>query len=293
MENRNTNGITLHGYSERGVMNALFYGIAYKGTTEDIREFLCLAGIKKVEEYTDFEIIMEGSLSDFGDSDAIIIAKRNNEKNGKTVFFIEAKVSNGDNKNTLEKRYKDFYNNFNSNKREGGYSSNLFYQLCLKHYLFKLTRDKEKISDLGKFKDEKLLKDLITSADCEKYDNYIKLKGNNKLRKFGKNPVVHKFINDIKNCSDAKYIAIVPDPNENNIDKSIKDYIRKKNMDILSQPDFIDNLHFITWHQIKDEWLKNEELNENIQKSIEYNQNLILIKKSNPNAPTHNGATQI
>lgn len=282
MENKNTNGITLHGYSERGVMNALFYGIAYKGTTEDIREFLCLAGIKK-EEYTDFEIIMEGSLSDFGDSDAIIIAKRNNEKNGKTVFFIEAKVSNGDNKNTLEKRYKDFCNNFNSNKREGGYSSNLFYQLCLKHYLFKLTRDKEKISDLGKFKDEKLLKDLITSADCEKYDNYIKLKGNNKLRKFGKNPVVHKFIKKISDCKEAHFIAIIPD-------KQIKipEYINK-----ILQPDFIDNLHFVSWHQIKDEWLKNEELNENIQKSIEYNQNLILIKKSNPNAPTHNGATQI
>ncbi len=289
MENKNTNGITLHGYSERGVMNALFYGIAYKGTTEDIREFLCLAGIKKVEEYTDFEIIMEGSLSDFGDSDAIIIAKRNNEKNGKTVFFIEAKVSNGDNKNTLEKRYKDFCNNFNSNKREGGYSSNLFYQLCLKHYLFKLTRIIKDNSDLNEYKD-KNLEDLIKLADYVDYKGYITRKGSNKRRKFGKNPVVHKFINDIKNCSDAKYIAIVPDPNEN-IDKSIKDYIREKNIDILSQSDIIDNLHFVTWHQIKDEWLKNEELNKNIQMAIEYNQNLILINKSNTNAPTHNGAT--
>ncbi len=283
MENKNTNGITLHGYSERGVMNALFYGIAYKGTTKDIREFLCLAGIKKVEEYTDFEIIMEGSLSDFGDSDAIIIAKRKNNEMDQTVFFIEAKVSNGEKNNTLEKRYKKFHDDFKGKIRRNGYSSNLFYQLCLKHYLFKLTREKEKITDLSKFKDEGLLKVLIESAGCRYYDDYIKLKGDNKLRKFGNNPIVHKFINKISDCKSAQFIAIIPD---NEI------IIPKFENDILQQ-DFIDNLHFVSWHQIKDEWLKNEELNENIQKSIEYNQNLILIKKSNPNAPTHNGATQI
>ena len=292
MENKNTNGITLYGYSERGVMNALFYGIAYRGDENNLRKLLKLAVNDEADNYLDFKIIMEGSLSDFGDSDAIIIAKRKNTENIQTVFFIEAKVSNGDNKNTLEKRYKDFCNNFNSNKREGGYSSNLFYQLCLKHYLFKLTRIIKDNSDLNEYKD-KNLEDLIKLADYVDYKGYITRKGSNKRRKFGKNPVVHKFINDIKNCSDAKYIAIVPDPNENNIDKSIKNFIRDKNIDIITQPDFIDNLHFITWHQIKDEWLKNEELNENIQKSIEYNQNLILIKKSNPNAPTHNGATQI
>lgn len=266
MENKNTNGITLHGYSERGVMNALFYGIAYKGTIKDIREFLRLAlpEVKSVNEYTDFEIIMEGSLSDFGDSDAIIIAKRKNNEMDQTVFFIEAKVSNGEKNNTLENRYKEFMVDFNENKRKDGYSSNLFYQLCLKHYLFKLTRDKEKISDLGKFKDEKLLKDLITSADCEKYDNYIKLKGNNKLRKFGKNPVVHKFIKKISDCKEAHFIAIIPD-------KQIKipEYINK-----ILQPDFIDNLHFVSWHKIKDK-LNLTELN-NI---IKFNQNLILIEE--------------
>lgn len=164
MENKNTNGITLHGYSERGVMNALFYGIAYKGTTEDIREFLCLAGIKK-EEYTDFEIIMEGSLSDFGDSDAIIIAKRNNEKNGKTVFFIEAKVSNGSNYSL--KKYLDEFSRGIKNE-----TSNLFYQLSLKYYLFTI---REKVFDKEKNEEEYTkFVDNVKLCNDIKRDNYIK-----------------------------------------------------------------------------------------------------------------------
>jgi len=47
---------------------------------------------------------MEGSLSDFGDSDAILIADNNNEK---TVFFFEAKVSNG-NSYKLQQQFEKF-----------------------------------------------------------------------------------------------------------------------------------------------------------------------------------------
>ncbi len=233
--------IKLLGYSERGVMNALFYGIAYHGSENDLQEFLKLAIGKDAGCYSSFEIIMEGSLSDFGDSDAIIIAKRKNNEMDQTVFFIEAKVSNGEKNNTLEKRYKKFHDDFKGKIRRNGYSSNLFYQLCLKHYLFKLTREKEKITDLSKFKDEGLLKVLIESTGCRYYDDYIKLKGDNKLCKFGNNPIVHKFINKISDCKSAQFIAIIPDneiiiPNFEN--------------DILQQ-DFIDNLHFVTWNGIE------------------------------------------
>lgn len=243
MEEQNSNEITLLGYSERGIMNALFYGIAYNKESgkKNLLEFLTLAVGDEAENYSKFEIIMEGSLSDFGDSDAIIIAKRKNNEMDQTVFFIEAKVSNGEKNNTLEKRYKKFHDDFKGKIRRNGYSSNLFYQLCLKHYLFKLTREKEKITDLSKFKDEGLLKVLIESAGCRYYDDYIKLKGDNKLRKFGNNPIVHKFINKISDCKSAQFIAIIPDneiiiPNFEN--------------DILQQ-DFIDNLHFITWNGIE------------------------------------------
>ena len=62
----------------------------------ELQKFLNLAVGEDAGSYSDFEIIMEGSLSDFGDSDAIIIAKRKNNEMDQTVFFIEAKVSNGD-----------------------------------------------------------------------------------------------------------------------------------------------------------------------------------------------------
>lgn len=271
MGKQNSNEITLLGYSERGVMNALFYGIAYHGSENDLQKFLNLAVGEDAGSYSDFEIIMEGSLSDFGDSDAIIIAKRKNNEMDQTVFFIEAKVSNGDKNNTLENRYKEFQKDFNGNIRKEGYSSNLLYQLCLKHYLFKLTREKEKISDLSKFKDEESLKGLIISAGCENYNDYIKLKGGNKLRKFGKNPVVHEFIKKISDCKNAHFIAILPDP-KNYINKH-RDSILNSDNEIIQQTDLKNNLHFVSWYQIME--LEIEKLND----TITQNKKLILIEE--------------
>ena len=73
------------GYSERGAMNALFYGMALdkEQGEESMKTFLKLAKIKG--NFTDFELYNEFSLSDFGDPDLMIIAK--NEDSEYVVFF--------------------------------------------------------------------------------------------------------------------------------------------------------------------------------------------------------------
>lgn len=71
------NNIKIIGYSERGAMNALFYGIALnkdeKAANEAMNEFLHMAG--ETETFQDFELYSEFSLSGFGDPDLVITAK--------------------------------------------------------------------------------------------------------------------------------------------------------------------------------------------------------------------------
>ena len=63
------------GYSERGAMNALFYGMAFnkderKGE-KDMQSFLELAKVPNYNHYHQFEIYTEFSLSQFGSPDLI------------------------------------------------------------------------------------------------------------------------------------------------------------------------------------------------------------------------------
>jgi len=166
------------GYSERGAMNALFYEMAFDKKTgeENMREFLKLAKIENSEKFSDFEIYNEFSLSEFGNPDLVIIAKR--EDNVRVVFFIEAKVSacNGFRINTA-------YNNYEKNCD----TSNLFYQIKQKEAFFNVRRE------IPTHTEESASIDTIMGP-----------------RNIGNNPVVRKFADYLKECSEAEYIAIIP-----------------------------------------------------------------------------------
>lgn len=130
------NNIKIVGYSERGAMNALFYGIALnkdeKAANEAMNEFLHMAGER--ETFQDFELYSEFSLSGFGDPDLVITAK--NELGKTIVFFIEAKASAGgyyeldEQKNTM-KILRGSY------EIQQNHTSNLFFQLKEKFLLLK------------------------------------------------------------------------------------------------------------------------------------------------------------
>lgn len=197
------------GYSERGIMNALFYGIALdekKDGLKAMREFLRISGVDNYNNYIDFELYPEFSLSDFGDPDILIKAKQNN--GSYTLFFVEAKVSNG-NRYCLDKqlsKHKIAINSFEKTHiYDSSQSSNLFFQFKLKDYFFKL----------------KDLFYILKSAEIEKIqekmniDPAIKNKGI-KIRKIGKNTVVKWLVtNVIKECEEAQFIAILPKTESN------------------------------------------------------------------------------
>jgi len=88
----------IHGYSERGVVNAVFEAIAArkKGNLKLLRELLqCIVSWDSGEQYDppDFDhyrVFVEHSLSDFGEPDLVLELRR--EERPVAVLFIEAKL---------------------------------------------------------------------------------------------------------------------------------------------------------------------------------------------------------
>lgn len=173
------------GYSERGAMNALFYEMALKFGDADMGRFLKLAGFEHREEYTEFKLYIEFSLSTFGSPDLVITANKGEER---VVFFVEAKVSecHGYRVDTIIKgKDKD--------------TSNLIYQLKQKQAFFDSRHSFPE-------KSEHFVENIDTKMG---------------IRKIGNNPIVRSFVDEIKGCSIDEYIAIVP--KMNNVDTLIKE----------------------------------------------------------------------
>ena len=198
------------GYSERGAMNALFYGMALKDEGDSqMRVFLKLAGIKDSDSFSEFVIYNEFSLSEFGEPDLVIIAKR--EDKYPVVFFLEAKVSEGTIfclNNKMENHINDLLKYQKTKCHKNGDASNLFFQLRLKHYFFQ--QRKTIIEPIGSLNGKSI-------GENECIEKTKDRNGEIRLRKLGENPIVIKFAKQIENCVDAYYIAIIPekekDPN--------------------------------------------------------------------------------
>ena len=187
------------GYSERGAMNALFYGMAFNKEHGDsqIQEFLRLAGVKDPNSFSDFVIYSEFSLSEFGNPDLVIIAKRGNAP---VVFFLEAKVSDGSSYDIdSQKDYHEKY--ICSGTHVNGHASNLFFQFRLKHYFF--SQRKTIIEPIGKPNGKSIGEDDLIEKTKDR-------NGKIRFRKIGKNPIGVKFAKKIKDCIDAYYVAIIP-----------------------------------------------------------------------------------
>ena len=163
------------GYSERGAMNALFYGIAQADDKKAFAEFLKIIGIDY--HVSDVEFFMEFSLSEFGSPDLLVTFNANEQKH---ILFIEAKTSCGK-KYELEKAFENFKR---TKERKPGYSSNLYYQLSMKYLFFE---------------------NLPKSIDINGIEGL-----DGRTHKIGDNFVVKAICNKIKDSKVAHYIAIVP-----------------------------------------------------------------------------------
>lgn len=212
--------ISINGYSERGAMNALFYGIAYRKDNgfngeEAIKKLLSLAQIK--DKFESYSFYLECSLSGFGDPDLVIIA--DDKYGNKTCIFVEAKASGQGlyDVNEQKKHHDDYMNKSAKNepsRYDKGHSSNLFFQLRLKNLLVKSSEeDIQKGTKLG------------TEHRSSK-------------RKLGNNLVVEKLYKEISSCKDAKYVAIVP---------------AKPKEDIDTKKDYGFDIKFVSWSDINED----------------------------------------
>ena len=218
--------INIVGYSERGVINALFYSIALNKDEKAMKEFLSLAGI--TNNYNEYKLFSEFSLSEFGSPDFVIIA------DNKDVYFIEAKVSCGQKFDLKEQKQR--HDNYIRNKEHVfGHASNLFFQLRLKDYFFK----------------HKILK--IDNNDLNLPTEILKSRRGD--RKEGKNVVVNKFIEELKD-KNAYYIAIIPECT--NFEKPLEVKYNEYNMSIC----------YVTWESL----IRGKYTGKLLRETILYNQ---------------------
>lgn len=223
------------GYSERGMINSLMYNIGED--KELLKSFIKLISLPEsidIEDVDDFEIIIEQSLSQFGDADLIIIAHCNNNK--KKVLFFEAKVKTTQGNWIIGDQFAKYNVN---NEKKGyykGYSSNLFYQLYLKKFLV------DKYNCILKCK--------------EIYDRL------DKRRSIGENKIVEKAVENICKGTSYYYIGIIPTMNDD-----IKDFLNSNKVSL--KKEYNDKLYFLSWKAIKD-FCEKEKL-QKVLKVFEYN----------------------
>lgn len=194
-EHQPTDGVRVCGYSERGVFNALLYEIGFSrdsiGALAGLLSLIRIPGSScDLSQLSGAEVLVEQSLSDFGDADAILLL---HGPGWRSVVFIEGKVKPSQVGSwTAHGAWREFL------ARKGGKldSSNLFTQFYHKvRFVSSLRR--EGITGLERG---------VPFPQCSMKT----------LRKLGSNPVVGRAARMIEPyASDALYVAVVPDSEAN------------------------------------------------------------------------------
>ena len=189
------------GYSERGAINSLLYGICYSsnansllGKLVSLITFLFQSDVSIDVQHA--QALIEQSFSDFGDADAVFLIDSGKKK---VSIFMEAKVKSSQKQDWLINdefnKFKNDIEKFKNDNKKRVNSSNLFVQLYHKLRLV----NELKQNGLNK------LKEGVEFPKCS----------SKQFRKIGKNPVVLKAINLIKGYLDSTYyVSLVPDRRE-------------------------------------------------------------------------------
>lgn len=182
--------LKVFGYSERGMLNALFYEMKYSTRGDQLlRDFLGLCEFPFETPKPDFTqvqaatIIIEQSFSDYGDLDVLLLL--DDVSGRKRSVFIEAKVKTSQRGSWL---ITDEWSKFRSaiQHPSGKSDPNLFVQLYRKLQLVRHTRG------------EKPVADAVSG-----------------LWRIGKNSVVLKAVDLLAPyADDARFLALVPDSPE-------------------------------------------------------------------------------
>jgi len=221
------------GYSERGLLNSLFYEIRYsQNNLQLLNEFLSVVSIPYFNAHFQVmtaKILVDQSFSDFGDADAVLLIDNNGTKQS---VFVEAKVKTSQRQSwSIEEEFRTFREGIKQNKVN---SSNLFVQLYHKVRLIKALQN-------GGIA---LLQKGIRFPECS----------SKVVRKIGHNNVVLKAVEILRQyCNDTFFVALVPD----DISK-IKDFYQNvlKDYDPTCKHGFqewdVKNYGYISWTEVED-----------------------------------------
>lgn len=216
--------MNFYGYSERGMLSSLCLDLYISDTKasflkEIMSKISFIDTFQKFPDFDDFDIYLEQSFSDFGDSDLLLILK-----NGKLAvgnIFIEAKVnSSSTGKWKSEEELREFQNP-SADKLN---SSNLFTQLYHKMALMITINKNENYM-------KKLAEGITVRSDSSKL-----------IRKLGDVDIIKTIVEHeiAKKIHPTYYVGLIP---LNNYKKS----------DFTYQSEYwsLDNLGFITYSDIK------------------------------------------
>jgi len=239
------------GYSERGMINSLFYEMKYsENNLRLLNDFLSLVSFPYsggTFQVSEVKMLIEQSFSDFGDADAVILVKNHGFEQ---VIFIEAKVK------TYQKPYWSILDEFEEFKSgieiNELNSSNLFVQLYHKVRFAKALQ----IGGIRKLQSGVMFPDCSSKIE----------------RKIGQNKVVLNAVEQLKGyCKDALFIALVPD----DISR-LKDFYQGT-LEEYCPEGFQDwdvmNWGYLSWNQVE-EFCKRNNLKETVR-NFEFNEGQI------------------
>ena len=242
------------GYSERGIVNALFYEIAHSSSPDillgQLLERTTFPHTPERPAIDEPEVLIEQGFSDFGDADAVILGVAPNRS--RTCIFCEAKVKSY---GRIEKEFDRFESFLQDKKRpyRDKRSSNLFTQIYHKMRM---------VQELSK---EDGLKALEKGIGFPEWST----KG---IRKIGKNNVVQKAAQKIKDSMDKVfYLMIIPDCDPRVA--ALFATLPQQRLDNIPGWD-VSHIGYITWPRIKG-WCQDVKLQNTIS-VFDYNKGQII-----------------
>ena len=228
--------VSLIGYSERGMINALCSDILYPAdkSIDRLKEFLGWCSFPTefqpdIAKIVKAELVVEQSFSDFGTPDLIILLEYSDAK--KQLIMVEAKVSAGDgNQNRINNQWVNSDAYF---KGTGNKSSSLFVQI---------------------YRGNRLIKKIITGEGEFRHGRMGPQKWS-----LGQTKIVIKAVDKLRdyctgNALPPMFLAIIPDTAVKI--RAVLDLIDKVTYASDELPDWsLHNLGYISWRKI-DELIK-------------------------------------
>ena len=216
------------GYSERGIINSLFYEIQKSIKANQLIGELLSKAIFPYREKMEFdiissEILLEQSFSDFGDADLVLLLNTGKKK---IAIFAEAKVKPAQ---TTSWTITDEFDKFVKGTKSRLNSSNLFTQLYHKLIMVR-TLSEEGVAGL---------KNGVDFPSCS----------SKSVRKIGNNPVVLRAVKKVTHhLEDTYFLAIIPDTPSNLEEFFINDLAQSK---VANLPEWnFNSLGCLAWSDI-------------------------------------------